>query len=156
MIFFFFFGNGFIDDVIVIGWTDSDFRISRALDIYFYLFFIIDKKKIGLDISCKLCWFSSEYTQGMSWCKTMFWILILTLKTPRKPASENVVCLCRLLNIFWKLFKSIFAYRQSVDPDQTAPKQGGAVWSGSTLFAEMTFKITSRWESRRQLLWLAV
>ena len=29
--FFFFFWNGFIDDVIVIGWTDSDFRISRAL-----------------------------------------------------------------------------------------------------------------------------
>ena len=25
------FGNGLIDDVIVIGWTDSDFRISRAL-----------------------------------------------------------------------------------------------------------------------------
>ena len=23
----------------------------------------------------------------------------LTLKTPRKPASENAVCLCRLLNI---------------------------------------------------------
>ena len=23
----------------------------------------------------------------------------LTLKMPRKPASENVVCLCRLLNI---------------------------------------------------------
>ena len=30
-IFFFFFGNGLIDDVIVIGWTDSDFKISRAL-----------------------------------------------------------------------------------------------------------------------------
>ena len=28
---FFFFGNGLIDDVIVIGWTDSDFKISRAL-----------------------------------------------------------------------------------------------------------------------------
>ena len=27
----FFFGNGLIDDVIVIGWTDSDFKISRAL-----------------------------------------------------------------------------------------------------------------------------
>ena len=27
----FFFGNGLIDDVIVISWTDSDFRISRAL-----------------------------------------------------------------------------------------------------------------------------
>ena len=29
---YFFFGNGLIDDVIVIGWTDSDFKISRALD----------------------------------------------------------------------------------------------------------------------------
>ena len=27
----FFLGNGLIDDVIVIGWTDSDFKISRAL-----------------------------------------------------------------------------------------------------------------------------
>ena len=27
----FFFGNGLIDDVIVIGWTDSDLKISRAL-----------------------------------------------------------------------------------------------------------------------------
>ena len=27
----FFFGNGLIDDVIVISWTDSDFKISRAL-----------------------------------------------------------------------------------------------------------------------------
>ena len=26
-----FFGNGLIDDVIIIGWTDSGFRISRAL-----------------------------------------------------------------------------------------------------------------------------
>ena len=30
---YFFFGNGLIDDVIVIGWTDSDFKISRALCI---------------------------------------------------------------------------------------------------------------------------
>ena len=35
--FFFFFGNGLIDDVIVIGWTDSDFKISRAL-IYIYIY----------------------------------------------------------------------------------------------------------------------
>ena len=27
----FFFGNGLTDDVIFIGWTDSDFKISRAL-----------------------------------------------------------------------------------------------------------------------------
>ena len=33
---FFCFGNGLIDDVIVIGWTDSDFKISRALIIYIY------------------------------------------------------------------------------------------------------------------------
>ena len=36
-IYFFFFENGLIDDVIVIGWTDSDFRISRALHIRYGL-----------------------------------------------------------------------------------------------------------------------
>ena len=78
----------------------------------------------------------------------------LTLRAPRKTASENVVCLCRLLNILANFSKPFFAYWQTVDPDQTAPK--GAVWSGSTLFAEMTFKITSRRQSRLQLLWLAL
>ena len=74
----------------------------------------------------------------------------LTLKTPRKPASENVVCW-----IFLQTFQTYFCIQaNSVDPDQTAPR--GAVWSGSTLFAKMTFKITSRWQGRRQLLWLAV
>ena len=33
----------------------------------------------------------------------------LTLKTPRKPASENVVCLCRLLNILANFF-NLFLY----------------------------------------------
>ena len=37
--------------------------------------------------------------------------LFLTLKGPRKTASENVICLCRLLANFSKLF---FAYRQKV------------------------------------------
>ena len=32
---FFFFGNGLIDDVI--GWTDSDFKISRALVRRYFL-----------------------------------------------------------------------------------------------------------------------
>ena len=50
----------------------------------------------------------------------------LTLKAPRKTASENVVCLCRLLNILANFSKLFFAYTaNSVDPDQTAPK--GAV-----------------------------
>ena len=81
---------------------------------------------------------------------------ILTLKAPRKIASENVVCLCCLLNILPKAkIAAIFCIpANSVDPDQTAPK--GSVWSGSTLFAEMTYKITSRIQSRQQLLSLAL
>ena len=43
--------------------------------------------------------------------------------------------------IFLKTFQTYFCIQaNSVDPDQTAPR--GAVWSGSTLFAKMTFKIT--------------
>ena len=34
---------------------------------------------------------------------------ILTLKVPRKPASENVVCLCRLLNILTN-FSNLFLH----------------------------------------------
>ena len=45
--------------------------------------------------------------------------------------------------IFLQTFQTYFCIQaNSVDPDQTALK--GAVWSGSTLFAEMTFKITSK------------
>ena len=51
---------------------------------------------------------------------------ILTLKAPRKTASENVVYLCRLLNILADFLKKYFCIQaNSVDPDQTAPK--GAV-----------------------------
>ena len=51
--------------------------------------------------------------------------------------------------IFLQTFKTYFCIQaNSVDPDQTAPR--GAVWSGSTLFAKMTFRMTSRWQSRRQ------
>ena len=58
--------------------------------------------------------------------------------------SVYVVCW-----IFLQTFQTYFCIQaNSVDPDQTAPR--GAVWSGSTLFAKMTFKITSRWQSRRQ------
>ena len=76
----------------------------------------------------------------------------LTLKRQEKlhlkMSSVYVVCW-----IFLQTSQSYFCIpANSVDPDQTAPK--GAVWSGSTLFAEMTFKITSRRQSRRQLLWL--
>ena len=41
--------------------------------------------------------------------------------------------------IFLQTFQTYFCIQaNSVDTDQTAPK--GAVWSGSTLFAKMTFK----------------
>ena len=52
----------------------------------------------------------------------------LTLKMPRKHASQNVVCLCHLLNFLAK-FQTYFCIQaNSVDPDQTAPR----------LFAKMT------------------
>ena len=38
----------------------------------------------------------------------------LTLKTPRKPASENVVCLCRLLNILENFSNILSACMQTV------------------------------------------
>ena len=41
-------------------------------------------------------------------------LYVLTLKAPRKTASENVVCLCRLLNILANFSNLFFAYRQTV------------------------------------------
>ena len=35
-------------------------------------------------------------------------------KMPRKPASENVVCSCRLLNMLANFLDILFAYRQTV------------------------------------------
>ena len=61
-----------------------------------------------------------------------FTIHPLTLKAPRKTASENVVCLCRLLNILAN-FSNLFLHTGK----QCGPRSG----SGSTLFAKMTFKI---------------
>ena len=61
----------------------------------------------------------------------------LTLKAPRKTASENVVCSCRLLNILAN-FSNLFLHTgKQCGPRSDCSK--GAVWSGSTLFAKMTF-----------------
>ena len=45
-----------------------------------------------------------------------FWLKFnyLTLKAPRKTASENVVCLCRLLHLLANFSNLQFAYRQTV------------------------------------------
>ena len=63
-------------------------------------------------------------------------------------SSVYVVCW-----IFLQTFQIYFCI-QANSVDQCAPR--GAVWSGSTLFAKMTFKSASRRQSRWQLLWLAV
>ena len=64
---------------------------------------------------------------------------LLTLKMPRKPASENVVCLCRLLNILTNFSNFFCIQANSVDPDQTAPR--GAVINA---VCKNDFKIISR------------
>ena len=71
----------------------------------------------------------------------------LTLKVPRKPASENVVCLCRLLNILANFLNLILHTGKQCGP------WSDCSWSGSTLFAEMTYKITSRWEKADDNCW---
>ena len=47
----------------------------------------------------------------------------LTLKMPRKSASENIVCLCHLLNILANFSNLFFIQANSVDSDQTAPRE---------------------------------
>ena len=73
---------------------------------------------------------------------------ILTLKAPRKPASENVVCLCCLLNILAN-FSNVFLHTgKQCGRRSDCSFRSSLIWS--TLFAEMTFKLTGRRQSRRQ------
>ena len=51
---------------------------------------------------------SKFYFHGKFWI-SLDTVFTLNLKTPRKPASENVVCLCRLLNILAN-FSSLFLH----------------------------------------------
>ena len=59
-------------------------------------------------LSFKHCHLHSQY-----WYYPKYWN-ILTIKAPRKPASENVVCLCRLLHLLANFSNILFAYRQTV------------------------------------------
>ena len=47
----------------------------------------------------------------------------LTLKMPRKPASENVLCLCCLLNILANFSNLFSPTGKQCGPDQTALEQ---------------------------------
>ena len=67
--------------------------------------------------TCKLCSF-------WNWKKTHIlqnFCNLLTLKMSRKPASEDVVCLCHLLNIL-ENFSNLFLHTgKQCEPYQTAP-----------------------------------
>ena len=141
-----------------IKWVNFKYRfldlvISTSVAFFFYLFiyfFFLFSEKLS-----KITLWDSPFWRKWLW-DTYFWnpnknsgyhIYLLTLTMPGKTTSENVVCLCRLLNILAN-FSNIFLH--------SGKQSGPWVWSGSTLFAKITFKISSRWQSRRQLLWLAV
>ena len=58
---------------------------------------------------------------GQYSCWPLSWVIntelkqdIITLKVPRKSASENVVCLCRLLHLLANFSNLHYAYRQTV------------------------------------------
>ena len=52
-------------------------------------------------------------------CSDVAFKMDLTLKMPRKPASENGVCLCHLLNILANFSNLFLRIGKHVDPDQT-------------------------------------
>ena len=81
--------------------------------------------------------FSNKMHLNLNLC----YILTLKENLHLKMSSIYVVCW-----IFLQTFQTYFCILANrVDPVQTAPR----VWSGSTQFAKMTFKITSRWQGRR-------
>ena len=74
--------------------------------------------KLGFSVICVVItgmkheWELNSYITNDVWGCAI--ITSLTLKAPRKTASENVDCLCRLLNILANFSKLFFAYRQTV------------------------------------------
>ena len=64
---------------------------------------LFSEKKKKQDLNLKIFSFTSS-TENLTKHAE-----VLTLKTPRKPASENVVCLCCLLNILAN-FSNLFLH----------------------------------------------
>ena len=57
-----------------------------------------------------------------------FHFILLNLKTPRKPASENVVCLCRLLNILAN-FSNLFLHTgKQCGPRSDCSYRSSLIW----------------------------
>ena len=105
--------------------------------------------------TCKVSSCEQQTARMRQWLFIVF-LMIYAVSSKNlylKMSSVYVVC--------W-IFYLVFAYRQTVWTQirlllrSSLIWSSGAVWSGSTLFTKMTFNITSRWQSRRQLLWLAV
>ena len=76
-------------------WVNHNYSCCVNFETYYTFFYF--SEKIWLDMSCELkVWQNNK-------------IINLTLKAPRKPASENVVCLCHLLNILAN-FSNLFLH----------------------------------------------
>ena len=98
-----------IDDINI-------YQQKISLDIFLLIFYLHIKCQYFCSLKKEIKMLSDAVWDGT---------FQLTLKAPRKTVSENVVCLCRLLNILAN-FSNLFLHTgNSVDPDQTAPK--GAV-----------------------------
>ena len=106
---------------------------------------------------CRLFMSSAEYSCKLSnlwqWNR---WSKLPKCKKKKKKKKKKKTCiwkcrlLCRLLNILVN-FSNLFLHTRK----QCVP-WSDCSWSGTTLFAKTTIKITSRWQSRRQLLRLTV
>ena len=68
--------------------------------------FLREIRKISVLFSWKIVPYLELWTAGLH---STGWISGLTLKTPRKAAFENVVCLCYLLNILAN-FSNLFLH----------------------------------------------
>ena len=71
------------------GYSQCIFWLSSESSLY--------KLSVWLHLFCII---QAEYCLNQNDKKTyQVYLIPLTLKMPKKPASENVICLCRLLNI---------------------------------------------------------
>ena len=106
----------------------------HALDMKLQLVSDLDEEIKWLQV-CNINLFCTDQILRSVWYKKCLdgSLYILTLKTPRKNASEKYVLLkSSAANNCLTLLTHLSIEANRVDPDHTAPI--GAVWSGSTLF----------------------
>ena len=102
------------------------FACLRGLDTFVCLFVVVvcfffvlfcfvssqlyaNETTFGISYGCTADYNLSEKGSNLIGKNLLPFVFLLTLKMPRKPASENVVCSCRLLNILAN-FSSLFLH----------------------------------------------